>query len=908
MMKRYLIAVVIIFFTNSINAQLTDANFKDAINDCLSTNPVDGMCSDSEYGAMPDWDVSQVTDMSRAFIDKTDFNGDISNWNVSNVTTMNSMFYNAEKFNQPLNNWDVSNVTYMWYMFYEASSFNQPLNNWNVSNVTGMWFMFYNAGKFNQSLNNWDVSNVTNMFGMFALANKFNGDISNWNVSNVTNMESMFNGTKNFNGDISNWNVSKVTSMGRMFYNAEKFNQPLNNWNVSNVTVMYTMFYKASSFNQPLNTKEVTVNGLTYTAWDVSNVNTMHNMFSHASSFNQPLHNWNVSNVTDMYAMFYKASSFNQPLNNWDVSQVKYMEFLFSFTNLSIPNYDSILIGWSKKDVQSNVKLDAHGIDFCNSKDARQSLIDNYQWSIEDAGKSCLMITDANFHKVVKDCLEEDPVDGLCTNGDYGVMRDWDVSRVTNMSRAFQYEGKFNGDISNWNVSNVTNMYAMFDKASSFNQPLNTKEVTDNGLTYTAWDVSNVTTMNNMFSHASSFNQSLDKWNVSKVTAMKFLFSYSNLSTDNYDSTLIGWSKQNVQSNVKLDAHGIDFCNSKDARQSLIDNYQWSIIDAGKSCLITDANFHKVVNNCLEEYPVDGLCKNSDYGVMRDWDVSRVTNMSRAFQYEGKFNGDISNWDVSNVTNMRNMFDKASSFNQPLNEWNVSNVTDMYGMFYEANSFNQHLNNWDVSNVTNMRFMFTFANKFNGYISNWNVSNVTNMSYMFYDASYFNQPLNNWDVSNVNEMKKMLSYSNLSTENYDSILIDWWSEQDVQQDVELGADGINFCKGEAARQSLINNHQWLIVDAGLDCNAARIDDQNQTISIENQNRLDISIYPNPTSDWVYIEGNFTQLKVVVYDLLGKQLINKFITNHLDLSHLEKGIYILQFSDGMKLSTQKIVKK
>jgi len=72
--------------------------------------------------------------------------------------------------------------------------------------------------------------------------------------------------------------------------------------------------------------------------------------------------------------------------------------------------------------------------------------------------------------------------------------------------------------------------------------------------------------------------------------------------------------------------------------------------------------------------------------------------------------------------------------------------------------------------------------------------------------------------------------------------------------------------------------------------------------------LGLSVYPNPTSDIVYIDGNYTQLKVIVYDILGKQLMNKSITNSIDISQLEKGVYILQLSDGAKLTTQRIIKK
>jgi len=80
-----------------------------------------------------------------------------------------------------------------------------------------------------------------------------------------------------------------------------------------------------------------------------------------------------------------------------------------------------------------------------------------------------------------------------------------------------------------------------------------------------------------------------------------------------------------------------------------------------------------------------------------------------------------------------------------------------------------------------------------------------------------------------------------------------------------------------------------------------------TAGLDNQNQLDISIYPNPTSDMVYIDGNYSQLKVVVYDILGKEILNKSITNSIDISHLDNGVYILQLSDGVKLTTQRIIK-
>jgi bacterial surface protein 26-residue repeat len=183
------ITLLTVFYCVIINAQktpITQANFQTAINTCLTTNPLDGLCSDSEYGVMKDWDVSQVTDMREAFYGRTNFNGDIGKWDVSNVINMFYMFRDAIDFNQDLSSWDVSNVTGMIGMFLGASDFNQNISGWRVGNVTLIGGMFSGASDFNQNISSWDVSNVINMNGIFEGATAFNQDLSYWCVKKLT--------------------------------------------------------------------------------------------------------------------------------------------------------------------------------------------------------------------------------------------------------------------------------------------------------------------------------------------------------------------------------------------------------------------------------------------------------------------------------------------------------------------------------------------------------------------------------------------------------------------------------------------------------------------------------------------------------------------------------------------------
>ena len=95
--------------------------------DCTN-NP--GCAAGQAYGwPIGTWCVSQVTDMSWLFSDKTTFNEDLSGWDVSSVTNMWVMF-SYSGFNQDISDWDVSSVTDMTRMLYGATSFNQDLCAW----------------------------------------------------------------------------------------------------------------------------------------------------------------------------------------------------------------------------------------------------------------------------------------------------------------------------------------------------------------------------------------------------------------------------------------------------------------------------------------------------------------------------------------------------------------------------------------------------------------------------------------------------------------------------------------------------------------------------------------------------------------------------------------------------------
>ena len=244
-------------------APIPDASWHTFVEECLSEAPEAGECtnwaSGNNYGTMPNWDTSLVTDMSgwtgsafQGFGDKSTFDGDISKWDTGKVTKMSWMFWQASAFNQDIGNWNTEKVTDMYAMFSSASAFNQDIGSWTTAEVTNMQNMFHSASAFNQDIGSWNTAEVTNMRDMFYYASAFNHDIGDWNIEKVTTMRAMFARASAFNQDIGSWNTAEVTNMRDMFYYASAFNHDIGEWNTEKVTDMIGMFNSASVFNHDI--------------------------------------------------------------------------------------------------------------------------------------------------------------------------------------------------------------------------------------------------------------------------------------------------------------------------------------------------------------------------------------------------------------------------------------------------------------------------------------------------------------------------------------------------------------------------------------------------------------------------------------------------------------------------------
>jgi hypothetical protein len=241
--------------------------------------------------------------------------------------------------------------------------------------------------------------------------------------------------------------------------------------------------------------------------------------------------------------------------------------------------------------------------------------------------------------------------------------------------------------------------------------------------------------------------------------------------------------------------------------------------------------------------------------------IAPGANIAEMFRTCTSFNGPIRNWNAANLSGINGLFRNANSFQENLNHWDVSNVVLANFVFSFHPFYNQPVNNLDFTSIVNLTqpFRVFSTSAFNQPLDKWDTSLKSNFDFWFFNASSFNQDLSSWQIrSSSHSMASMLNNTNMSTRNYNRLLISFANQTFANSgpyNVPLDASNLTYddtvyedLPGEFnnavdARAYLTGGTaNWTITDSGVlptieslnplfdyDCNKADVDGFTGTI-------------------------------------------------------------------------------
>jgi len=661
--------------------------------------------------------------------------------------------------------------------------------------------------------------------------------------------------TSNSQTPITQENISQAVNLWNSYpAAAEEEYGHISDWDVSNVIYMNALFFN-TEFNDDISN------------WNVSNVIYMNQMFMYNNQFNQDISNWNVSNVTDMNLMFEQSYGFNQDIGNWDVSSVTDMRRMFNGAG----SFNQDLSNWDVSNVTNMESM------FQDTSSFNQPIGD---WDIGNVNNIESMFRGSAFNQDISNL---------------------DISNISSMSNLFR-DSQFNQPIGNWDVSNVTDMSYMF-QGSVFNQDIS------------GWNVSGVTTMQSMF-NASDFNQDISDWEFGSVE-MIGIFSNSALSTVNFDNFLISIYIQYLNNTgiyinspgstgTWIGAYGLTYCDGLTAFNDLTSPY---------APLYADFNIGGS-NGVSAEYDCSGICyisAPSDITINCD-----NTNLNLG---ESSVNGDCSNVSIYNDS------ESSLSLGENIITWSATTqsgntITDTQivtltddvtptivapsDVVVYTNSGCTAINvslgtpeandNCSVSSIYNNAQSTTFQigestviwtvidESGNSATDTQNINVIDNISPIV-SCTDISLTLENGTAS--------ISPSDLDTGTYDycgSVTLE--IDQTEFNENHIGSNTIILTATDESGNST-TCESIVTIEAGM--------------SIDYDLLENITLYPNPSTDFVYINGTDKELVAIVIDLLGRQVLREYVTEKLDISCLDKGTYIINLRDGVNTSSHKIIK-
>ncbi len=244
---------------------------------------------------------------------------------------------------------------------------------------------------------------------------------------------------------------------------------------------------------------------------------------------------------------------------------------------------------------------------------------------------------------------------------------------------------------------------------------------------------------------------------------------------------------------------------------------------------------------------------------------------------------------------------------------------------------NLGLKNIDLKNLTALRYLHLYACR----LDSIDVSNLTNLVYLdvsinenlkrldlrgltkLHSLFFFSTGVSDININGLNELRDIDCYNtNLSTMGYDSLfcaLPEYSDDNYGYMVVVYDSTWPDYQRFMASNSQNAISKNWIIenryfevlppTNGTFDCSSIGMDD------IE-FNFVEAKVYPNPAIDYLSIETKDEVQRLEVYDALGRKAISKTPNQNnfsLDISNLEKGIYILKLQTKGGIGNYKIVK-
>jgi surface protein len=499
--------------------------------------------------SLSNWDTSNVSTIQETFKDVV-FNQPLINQQVTVGTGSTARTYNA---------WDVSNVTNMYRAFRDNNAFNQDLSSWdiNTSGNVNMSQMFYSADSFDQNLSNWTVTNVNNfsnfLTGVALLTTNYDAILTAWDGQGAM----AYSGTVDFGNSVPSCDnaasngafaarASLITKWGGI---TDKFSQnntcqPLAGFDYSSTaycangsdvtptitgTVDQTLplggtisdAWSAATYINPLKIRLTGIAGQTVT---VPTYNSSSANYTIVWGDGQESYGSGGTNIFNFRSHTYDASTNTAVLEigkSGDQVQPLHLSYRSTFSP-----YITEVIQWGNTKWETLTVDRAANLTTIPATEVPQ-VANNVTTAWNSFFQGCSSFTGA----------------GVTWNN-------WNtvLAKITSLTSWFKDATSFNGDISGFNTSTITSFSSMFNEADAFN------------IDISSWDVSNGTTYANMFLGAGSFAKSLENWVLGSNAAAGQMFRYASAfgqtNTFNMD-TLVGWgvyayNNSNVPSGVTL--------------------------------------------------------------------------------------------------------------------------------------------------------------------------------------------------------------------------------------------------------------------------------------------------------------------------------------------------------------------